>query len=197
VRKLPESDAKTIEAPGSLPEVRSNPDATFAQEVAAKSHQEISRCYQCLRCVGGCPMAAFTDRGPADILRLVLLGAKEEVLASPAIWMCTSCETCAARCPMEISMSRVNDELRRRAVKESFVAPDNKLRKFHTIFLNITKTRGRMNEPLLMGHYKWQTREFTQDLQLGIQMIRKRKMNPFVGKLRRAAEIRKLFEEKK
>jgi heterodisulfide reductase subunit C len=192
-----EFEAKTHQSSAGQSQSAANIDATFAKELAAESHQDIFKCYQCLRCVSGCPMAEYADLGPADILRLALMGAREEALASPAIWMCVSCETCGSRCPMEINMARVNDELRRLAVKEKLAAPDNSISKFHNIFLNLVKTRGRMNEPLLMAHYKWQTREFAQDMMLGVWMLRKGKLNPFAKKHRQAAEIRKIFEEQK
>ena len=37
---------------------------------------------------------------PSQIMRLVHLGAENEVLGSQAIWLCASCEACTTRCPM-------------------------------------------------------------------------------------------------
>jgi len=75
------------------------PDLSFADQVSELSHQNVQRCFYCLRCSAGCPAAYAMDYTPAQILRLVQLGQKDTLLHSSAIWLCIGCETCGTRCP--------------------------------------------------------------------------------------------------
>src|SRR5512136_2610013 len=62
---------------------------------------ELNACYQCLKCNAGCPIASDTQTTPAEIVRRLQLGAGNELLNSDLIWLCLSCGTCHARCPMK------------------------------------------------------------------------------------------------
>lgn len=57
-------------------------------------------CIQCGRCTGGCPVTTRTD---LNIRRFVYdtvdEGRLEELSEKPEIWDCTTCNTCAMRCP--------------------------------------------------------------------------------------------------
>ena len=110
------------------------PDLQFAGQVGALSHQNIQRCYYCLRCSAGCPSAYAMDYTPAQMLRMVQLGQKEPFLRSSAIWLCIGCETCGTRCPNEIHAGAVIDAprpapgpgragVRNRTAKEWFLTP--------------------------------------------------------------------------
>jgi hypothetical protein len=59
-------------------------------------------------------------------------------------------------------------------------------------FLNIINARGRMNEPLLMAHYKFGTKEFKQDMNMGMQMMRKGKIR-YAGKIRGVGQVRDII----
>jgi len=65
-------------------------------------------------------------------------------------------------------------------------------------FLNIMRTRGRMNEPLLMMHYKLGSKDYTGDMDLGMKMIKKGKMgvNPLGGKIKGAKQVRAIIDSK-
>ena len=45
----------------------------------------------------------------------LLLGMKDELLESKAIWTCASCQTCVSRCPMEVDTPALIDKLREMA----------------------------------------------------------------------------------
>jgi len=57
-------------------------------------------------------MIEAMDLLPNQIIRLLQLGQKEEVLKSKAIWICASCFTCEARCPKGIDLSKLMEALR-------------------------------------------------------------------------------------
>jgi heterodisulfide reductase subunit C len=91
---------------------------SLLNEIESKSGENISACYQCYRCTNGCPVAADMDIYPHRIIRHVILGGREKVLSSGAIWTCLQCTTCSVRCPNDIDIAHVFDTLRKIAVAE-------------------------------------------------------------------------------
>ena len=85
--------------------------ARFLDTVNERSGQLIQRCYYCKKCAGGCPVAAFYDYLPYQVLRMAQAGLKDELLTSTAIWLCATCGTCAVRCPNDIDTGKVADAL--------------------------------------------------------------------------------------
>jgi heterodisulfide reductase subunit C len=69
--------------------------------------EEFYRCLQCAVCTGSCPTARVIEGfNPREIiLRYILYGEQEEVLADEKLWCCTTCHTCQERCPHEIAIS--------------------------------------------------------------------------------------------
>ena len=93
-------------------------DLAFKAEVEGASGEDLSRCYYCLKCSAGCPSALAMPYQPAQMVRMVQLGLKDQLLESPSIWYCLHCETCGARCPNEISIARLTQALRQMAMDE-------------------------------------------------------------------------------
>jgi heterodisulfide reductase subunit D len=89
--------------------------------------ERVVACYQCGTCSGSCPTAAAMDYNPRRILHMMRLGLGERVLASRAIWLCTACYSCTARCPREIKISDAILSLRGLAVNRSMELPPNLL----------------------------------------------------------------------
>lgn len=87
-------------------------DSEFVAEVERLSIQNLSDCYQCGKCSAGCPICPDMDYSPNQVIRLVQLGLREQVLSSSAIWLCASCQTCTVRCPKEIDIAKIMDTLR-------------------------------------------------------------------------------------
>lgn len=116
------------EAAVSEDEVRilaSELDPHFKYEVAEEPGGEnIKVCFSCGVCTAGCPVSEI-DPGynPRKIVRMVLLGMREQVLASDFIWLCTLCYTCYARCPQNVRFTDVMGALRNMAVREGHVHP--------------------------------------------------------------------------
>ena len=88
-------------------------------------------------------MARYTQSPPSEIIRRLHLGAGNELLESDIIWMCLSCETCSARCPMEIDFAAVIDALRALAVVRGAPAPKGNAPLFNRAFLSTVQNFGR------------------------------------------------------
>jgi len=89
---------------------------SFIAQVEKISGQKLLACYQCGKCSAGCPMAAYMDVLPNQMIRMAQLGMREQLLATRSIWMCVSCLTCNSRCPKGIRIAEVFEALRKAAL---------------------------------------------------------------------------------
>jgi len=147
-----------------------------------------------MRCGVGCPVEFAMDYNPTQIIRMCALGMEDEVLKSRTIWMCSSCVTCTTRCPMEIDVAGVMDILKEMAVERGIECPEPNTKRFHDIFMGIVRARGRMNEPMLFGHYKLQTKSFMDDMEIGKEMMKKMKIK-YSPKVKGHKEVRKIIDK--
>jgi heterodisulfide reductase subunit C len=95
----------------------------FRDEIAAEPGGErFMRCFSCGTCVAGCPVAGTTERyNPRRIVRMALLGMREEVLSSEFVWLCSACYTCYERCPQDVHIPELMNAIRNIAVREGHV----------------------------------------------------------------------------
>ena len=121
-------------------------------------HENASHCYQCSKCSAGCPVAEEMDMLPHQIIHSVALGEEEAALDSIAIWICAGCYTCAVRCPNDINIASVMDDLRKRAVESNRPCPKPEVLQFHQAFLADMNRRGRVHELRFMGEYNLKNR---------------------------------------
>lgn len=70
------------------------------------------KCNQCGKCAAGCPAAFAMDMLPSQVIRYLQLGLVEEVLHSETPWFCAACQTCYARCPKGVDLSRIMEAVR-------------------------------------------------------------------------------------
>ena len=84
--------------------------------------ETITLCYQCGTCASSCPVAKITQRfNPREVLKLSLLGERNEVISGDAIWLCCSCYNCDERCPQRVAIPLAIHALRNIAFKEGYV----------------------------------------------------------------------------
>jgi heterodisulfide reductase subunit C2 len=76
------------------------------------SGEDVFVCYQCGKCTAGCPMADNMDIMPNQIIRLLQIGAFDELLEHNAQWLCASCQTCTSRCPKGVDLARIMEAVR-------------------------------------------------------------------------------------
>jgi len=92
---------------------------SFSAEVTSRHGGEtLMACYQCGTCASSCPVARLDARfNPREIIKLSLLGEKEEVVSGDAIWLCTSCFNCQERCPQNVEIADLIYALRNIAIE--------------------------------------------------------------------------------
>jgi heterodisulfide reductase subunit C len=169
------------------------PELSFVERVSELSHQNVRRCYYCLRCSAGCPSAYAMEYTPAQVLKMVQLGQKERLLGSGGIWLCIGCETCGTRCPNEIHAGAVMDALRQMAVREKVEVGEKKVYRLHRAFLDSIRWWGRLHELSMLVEYKLLSRDLLSDVDMGVDMFVKGKIHPLPKRIRGIGEVRRLF----
>jgi len=98
-------------------------DFNFREEITSQPGGEnIKRCFTCGTCVAGCPITEIDEEfNCRRIVRQILLGMREEILSSPAIWLCLECYRCYARCPQKVNFTDIMRILRYLAIKGNYV----------------------------------------------------------------------------
>ena len=165
------------------------------QKVMAESDQPINLCYQCKKCSVGCPMIEEFDFPPNMVMRMIQLDMKDELLKSKAIWMCISCETCGTRCPNEIRIAPIMDSLRAQCINEGVTSADPVTVALHSAFIESIKMFGRVHEATMLMNYKWKSKNFTSDLDVGIKLFLKGKIPLMPKKSKNMAKIKEIFQE--
>ena len=98
-------------------------DADFKFEVAEEPGGEhIKRCFACGTCTAVCPVFTVNDQyNPRKIIRMILLGLKEEVLRNDFIWLCSGCYSCYELCPRDVKITRLMAAVKNIAVREGYI----------------------------------------------------------------------------
>ncbi len=176
-------------------------EAAHADDLASRVEHAtgecVRECYQCGKCTAGCPLAAEMDLTPHQVLRLLQLGGDElerEALGSLAIWLCLTCETCAARCPQEVEIPRIMDYLRQQARRRGLVNPQARdILAFHEAFLGSVRACGRLHEVGLIQSYKLKTLHLLQDVLLAPGLLARGKLSLRPHKIPGQAAVQRIF----
>jgi heterodisulfide reductase subunit C len=169
--------------------------STFLQEVMKKSGENLNLCYQCLKCTAGCPTAPYMDISPNQIIRMIQMGMKKEVLGSSAIWFCVYCQTCGTRCPNEIHIGVLMDALREMAMEEGIPAKEKNIHLFHEAFIQSVRRGGRAHEVTMLMDYILHSKDLMKDsLFPGVKLFLKGKFPLLPSFVKGKGEIKKIFE---
>jgi heterodisulfide reductase subunit B len=144
--------------------------------ILEKIGQNIFRCYQCIKCTSGCPIADQFDLRPNQVMRSLQLD-DSSVLQSKAIWLCASCQACATRCPQEIDVTGVMDILRIEAGKRGIPSAVPDVTQFNLLFMRFVKWLGRVPELLFIVTYRLLRGKPFADMGMGWRMLKKGKLS--------------------
>ncbi len=146
--------------------------APFSEAIRAQIGENIHRCWQCVRCTSGCPLAEQFDLAPNQVMRALQLN-DASVLERRVIWLCASCHTCATRCPRGIDVTAVMDALRVEARRRGVRPAIPEIHAFNSIFMRLVGFFGRVPEALLMGAFNLARGKPARDAALGWQLLRR------------------------
>ena len=148
-----------------------------AIEPSPPPQRQPESCYQCAKCSAGCPVADEMDVLPHQLMHMVSLGMTERALRANTVWMCASCYTCAVRCPNNIDITSVIDDLRAKAVDTGVECPKPDVLTFHRTFVNDFGRRGRVHELRMMGEYNLRTGRPFHDWRIGLKMLLQKRIH--------------------
>ena len=166
----------------------------FVDQVEGLSHSNLSRCSHCLSCSGGCPFSEDMDILPNAVIRMIQFGVKEQVLNSSTIWLCVGCNTCSMACPNSVDMAAIMDALRQIAILENIKIAEPGVLSFHKAVVNSIHRYGRTHKLEIMMRYKLSEKDLFSDIDLGLKMLSKRKLDLLPSKVKDKKSIQALFE---
>ncbi|MFH1486531.1 MAG: 4Fe-4S dicluster domain-containing protein [Chloroflexota bacterium] len=169
------------------------PKSDFLEYVNRRSGQKVMRCYQCGKCTAGCPAAYVMDLSPRQVMRAIQLGQRDAVLRSSTIWVCLFCQTCSARCPLEIDIARVMETLRLLAVAEGIKPAQKDVEIFHRLFLEVIRRTGRVYEAGLAGAYNLVSGHLFANVDLLPGMLSKGKLSIIPSLAKGRKELQDIF----
>jgi len=142
-------------------------------------------------------MTKHMEYNPNKIIKMIQNGQRDKVLNSSTIWLCLSCETCITRCPNQVDIAGMMDVLRQMAIESGVAAREANVLKFHEAFLAGIKFGGRINEPMMMAHYKLKSGDLFSDALLGLDMFMKGKLALLSPRTKDMKSVRNIFEKTK
>ncbi len=168
-------------------------DESFLSQIHRLSGQPVEACFHCHICTSGCPVANEMDYGPDRLLHLIALGHRERALTASDIWLCVGCELCAARCPNQISVSKIMDALRQMSLAQGLTSPVPNVLLFHRLYMEIIRRLGRANEAILLALYKVRSRDLTSDLLAGIKLVLRGKIPLIPRRVKGISRVLRIF----
>uniref|UniRef100_A0A7C5EQW3 Heterodisulfide reductase n=1 Tax=Desulfobacca acetoxidans TaxID=60893 RepID=A0A7C5EQW3_9BACT len=165
----------------------------FAAEVIRQSKTNLNLCFQCRSCANGCPFVAAMDYPPNVIIRMIQLGLQQQVLESQAIWICVNCHTCSSQCPNNIDLAAVMNTLTTMALEQGMRVGVPSILDFHLEVLRSLENYGRTHKLRIMLRHKLATRNWFEDVDVGLRMLAKGKLDLFPSRVKAMEEIHRFF----
>jgi len=169
------------------------PGFNIGAEVIRRSGVNFNTCLHCRCCAGGCPFVEAMDYHPHSVIRLLQFKQVETALTCSTIWLCVGCHTCSMACPMAIDMGGIMDALRQIALERNVKIAEPGVLDFHNEVLNTVKRYGRTHKLEIMMRYKVKTRDWFSDMDVGLKMLAKRKLDLMPSKIKNIMKIKNLF----
>lgn len=157
---------------------------------------DVSYCYQCGRCSSGCPVAYEMDLTPTQLMHAMQLGLKDLVYESNTMWMCASCLTCTAYCPQGVDIAEALNAVKIMMQRDGKKPAVPDVLKFSKSFVQNLRWFGRLYELGMIAMLKLVTLKFTQDLGMGMKMLKKRKFH-LLPRFKGSWEVRKIQQRVK
>ena len=167
-------------------------DTELAERVRDELGQNVFLCYQCSKCTSGCPIAPFFDWQPNQIMRAVQLGQVDVALNAETPWLCASCQACTTHCPQELDVAGIMDFLTRESMERGIKPPVPQADAFNSAFLREVRVWRRAYELGMLAEMKLRSGKITEDLGLGLKLLRKGRLPLLPHRARRRDKIEPL-----
>jgi heterodisulfide reductase subunit C2 len=176
-------------------------DANEAARTRARLLKEVEAdvrdCYQCGNCSASCPAAFTFDYMPNQMMRMLQVGMVDEVLNSKALQLCVQCLTCTGRCPRNIDIAGIFEDLKTVAAAQGREVPEH-AKTFNEAFMGAVARFGRLPELYMMGMFYLGTmnpKMAMGDVGLAVPMLTKGKMAIMPRRSKGAAEVGRIYKK--
>ncbi|MBI3913876.1 MAG: 4Fe-4S dicluster domain-containing protein [Chloroflexi bacterium] len=149
----------------------------LAEKIRAETGENVFLCYQCAKCSSGCPLGEYFDLAVNQVMRAAQLGLEDMALNAKTPWLCAGCQTCTTRCPQGINVAKVMDFMVKEALARGVKPQVPEVALFNKVFLRNVNILGRAYELGLTLEMNARTGQPFKDVPMGLEMIRKRKIN--------------------
>ena len=119
--------------------------AFYREKLVERVETDVRDCYQCGNCSAGCPAAFTFDYTPNQVMRMLQVGLVDRVLDSTAVQLCVQCLTCTGRCPRNIDIAGIFEDLKTIATAQERNVPEH-VKTFNKAFMNAVARFGRLPE---------------------------------------------------
>lgn len=158
---------------------------------------DVRDCYQCGNCSAGCPAAFTFDYTPNQVMRMLQVGLVDEVLDSSAIQLCIQCLTCTARCPRNIDIAGIFEDLKTVVTAQERDVPEH-VRTFNKTFLDAVARFGRLPEFYDMARFYVGTmnpKMALGNVGIAVPMVTKRKLKLIPRRAKGADEVSRIYKK--
>ncbi|HET9494347.1 MAG TPA: 4Fe-4S dicluster domain-containing protein [Chloroflexia bacterium] len=158
--------------------------------------ERLRQCIQCGQCSALCPLSAFMDHTPRQVMHLAREGFKHEALQSNAIWLCASCYGCAVECPKQIMITDVMYALKQRALREKVYPRHFSIPVLARAFFEMVRANGRITESWLVIRvfFKTNVLKIFGMSRLGLNLMRTGRFRLRMESIRGRHEVRALLD---
>ena len=171
--------------------------AFYREKLVQRVQTDVRECYQCGNCSAGCPAAFTFDYTPNQVMRMLQVGLVDRVLDSKAVQLCVQCLTCTARCPRNIDIAGIFEDLKTIATAQGRDVPEH-AKTFNKAFMGAVARFGRLPEFLMMAMFYTGTmnpKMAMGDAGLAVPMVTKGKMGFIPHKSKGADEVGRIYKK--
>lgn len=171
--------------------------AFYREKLVQRVQTDVRECYQCGNCSAGCPAAFTFDYTPNQIMRMLQVGLVDRVLDSKAVQLCVQCLTCTARCPRNIDIAGIFEDLKTIATAQGRDVPEH-AKTFNKAFMGAVARFGRLPEFLMMAMFYTGTmnpKMAMGDMGLMLPMVTKRKLSFIPRRAKGTAEVSRIYKK--
>lgn len=171
--------------------------AFYREKLVQRVQTDVRECYQCGNCSAGCPAAFTFDYTPNQVMRMLQVGLVDRVLDSKAVQLCVQCLTCTARCPRNIDIAGIFEDLKTIATAQGRDVPEH-AKTFNKAFMGAVARFGRLPEFLMMAMFYTGTmnpKMAMGDMGLMLPMVTKRKLSFIPRRAKGTAEVSRIYKK--
>ena len=107
--------------------------------------------------------------------------------------VCVGCHTCGTNCPNCIDVAAIMDALRQMAIRKGIVPIEKEIYQFHKYIYESIRRHGRLNKLEAMVQFKVGTGQLFSDLQLGMRMFTRGKLEILPQRIKHRRELATIF----